>query len=953
MEWAESRSRQTFIVRILFVICSLCAALAALSCSNRKSAEARRLLDGLPPELVQHLVSSDDSTLARYGRDTGFETLHGMNNQLGERIVGLWVRGQEQDAVLLENYRFRLARVFSTVYRSDFYLHDIAYLRSLPEETRDLAMRTRHEYSAVQLDRTLNPEAAVETHTRYARSFESLGDANWAAMAKLNMSDAYERAGDVSSQKRYLIEACSDFQKVGRNKMACEALGRLGSRYEKWGQPDSMAVCYEQAFKLAFEHRMGYQAARILEFYAGYYGRMGRLDLQRRLLDEAMDVARTYDPGCYEVRFLKEAMRFNAGLGCWDVVENLVTQVRGIEPRCKYLNLAYGEVHMLRTDVFDAQVKMASGDTARADEILRSVTRRLPTLRLPDSYRGEDDEYSYYRAEGLLSNGRPGDAMQEAMRKLSQPPEESLPLWSSRLSLVAAKAAYRVGELDTALDAIGRFDRFAVGEETLLRTELSERDALLGMIALSRGDTTGAIESAAKGLGKLRASAMSIDASVGSYLWLTRSDLLRQLLHDLASADALAGYGAEIYWRELYELLGQKERNESALVGARSGRPPRAAVPVPVGKTLLGEFRSLGRRALGDIGRLDAVHCVYLVRDKEIWRWTASRAGIRRDVLPTGALDLRALVAGALTLMSTYPENPDAPVDEPLRENLRKLARVLLPPEVLASPEAPAGTQLFLVTADNFLASIPFETFDVGLGQEYEPLLERRNLAYVRHVRGSGDSPAGAKGVILVNPDLPRDYRGGVRPLSVLPEADEEGKAVSALDPSAVLLTGESATKQRFTSVWGDASYLYIAAHTVSGLPYLATLVLAEPGGDAAPDAAVLDVTDIRAADLRKCRVVVLSGCSSGAPYVAANGAAPSLGDAFLDAGAGAVVHTFWDVKDEDARRIGTSFIEKWTTGKYSEIRALSEVRRSEIHGPAGVRHPSRWATYAIKVSRL
>jgi CHAT domain-containing protein len=207
--------------------------------------------------------------------------------------------------------------------------------------------------------------------------------------------------------------------------------------------------------------------------------------------------------------------------------------------------------------------------------------------------------------------------------------------------------------------------------------------------------------------------------------------------------------------------------------------------------------------------------------------------------------------------------------------------------------------------------------------------------------------------VILVNPHLAREYRGGVRPLPALREAEEEGKTVGAFDPSAVLIAGDSATKQNLTRLWGDAPYLYVAAHTVAGVPYIAALVLAEPAGDRAPDETVLDVTDIRAADLTRCRVVVLSGCSSGSPYVAAKGAAPSLGDAFLDAGAVAVVHTFWDVQDEDARRIGTSFIEKRTAAKTGDIRALSDARRSEIRGPLGVRHPSRWAAYAITVSRL
>jgi tetratricopeptide (TPR) repeat protein len=936
----------------LVSICLACVILIALSCSKNKTSHARRLLDGLPPELVRHLISSDDSTLACFGRETGFEALHSMNNQIGRRELDLWTDGRRDDARVVGEYNERLARVFSTVYQDESYSADVTFLRGIPESKRDEVIRVRCAYIPVQLDASLSPEEALETHARYVGIFDSLGDGLWAAMGKLNMSDAYERLGDHERHKQYLIAACSDFRELGRNKMACETLGRLGSRYERWGQPDSMEICYEQALEIAYRGRMGYQAARILEFYAGHYGRLGRLDVKRRLLEKAIDVARVYDPGCYEVRFLKEAMRFHANLGCWEVVENLITQVRGLEGKCENLEIYYSEIDLLRTDVYEAQVRMAFGDTARADEILRDVNRRLANLKLSTAYRSEDDQYSYYRAQGLLSNGRPRDALEEARKKLSQPPEESIPLWSARLSMIAAKSAYRTGQLDTALQALRDFDRFAVGEENELRTELSERDALVGMVGLARGDTAGAVEAVANGLRKLREAATSVDASVGSYLWLTDSDELRQVLHDVTAGDELAGYGAEFYWREMYDLLGAKERVERGS-GAASDRASKARLAAtPSGETLIDEFRSVGRTALEGISRLDAVHSVYLVRDKDIWRWTATRGGVSRDVLNASPEEMRRLVASTRKMLSTYPADPATPADEQLRENLRTLARTLLPVEVLEANTSPSMGP-FLVTTDNFLGTIPFETFDIGRGGDYEPLLSHRDVAYVRHVHGDAPRETVGPGVILANREPARTYRGGAQRLRTLREVEEEGKALAQLDKSAIFLMDDYATKRRLTALWEKAPYIYIAGHTISDVPYLATIILVDPAGDMPPDKAVLDVTDIRAADLRRCGVVVLSGCSSGSPYIAARGAGPSLGDAFLDAGAGAVVHTFWDVKDEDARRIGTSFINGWKNTNASEVRALADARRGEIRGPKGIRHPSCWANYAITISRF
>ncbi len=946
-------SKQLFVRPLLVAICLACVILSVLSCSTNKDRHARRLLEGLPPEFVRHLVSSDSSSFALYARQMGFEALNGMNNHVFRRVHELSIQGKTNDARLLEGYADRIAQAFSTVYQDDSYLSEIAFLRDLPEKRREELWGSRWAYIAAPSDHLLSPEEALEKHTRYARIFASLGDSAWVAMANLHMSDAYERLGDYERQKQYLIAACSEFRKLGENKMACETLGRLGSQYEKWGQPDSMAICYEQALEIAYRGRMGYQAARILDFFGAYYGRLGRLDVKRRLLERAIDVARAYDPGCYEVRFIKETMKFHANLGCWDIVENLVTQVRGLERECEDLELGMAEIHILRTDVYEAQVRMASGDTARADEILRRVNRRLPELKLPASYRGEDDEYAYCRAQGLLSNGRPRDALEEARKKLSRPPTESLPLWSAQLSIVAAKAACALGESDVAQQALAEFDRFAVGEENELRTELSERDALLGMVALARGDTGRAAEAAANGLTKLRETAASIDASVGSYLWLTDADELRQLVHDVVAGDDIAGYGAEFYWRELYLLFGARERGTTGLgaAHARRGRTPTAASPSS--ETLVHGFQSLGRQALESLSRPDRVHTVYLVRDKEIWRWTATRSGVRKDVLSSSTEEVRRLVTSTRKAMSSYPDDPDAPADEGLRKNLRALARALLPPEILDTNSSPLESPSLLVTTDNFLGTIPFEAFDVGFREEYEPLLEHRDVAYVRHIRRDPTLKSRGRGLILVNGEPSAGFRGGPRRLRTLGGAEAEGETLAAYDSSAILLSGESATKQRLAQSWENAPYIYIAAHTVCDPPYLAMIVLGKPGDDPSPDAAVLDVTDIRAADLRRCGVVVLSGCSSGAPYVAAGGVAPSLGDAFLDAGAGAVVHTFWDVKDKDALRIGTSFVKGWKNAKMDEIHALAEARRAQLRGPKGIRHPSSWASYAITVSRL
>jgi CHAT domain-containing protein len=152
-----------------------------------------------------------------------------------------------------------------------------------------------------------------------------------------------------------------------------------------------------------------------------------------------------------------------------------------------------------------------------------------------------------------------------------------------------------------------------------------------------------------------------------------------------------------------------------------------------------------------------------------------------------------------------------------------------------------------------------------------------------------------------------------------------------------------------------DASYFYFAVHTLRdpAVPYLVLIPLAADSLDTGPDAEYLDILDIRNCDLSRCRVAILSGCSSGAPYVALAGSGPSLGDAFLDSGSGAVIQTFWDVDDNDARNLMTAFVRLWKGTCLTEVKTLSEARRRAMMSSDGVRHPSSWASYSIKLSKL
>jgi CHAT domain-containing protein len=146
-----------------------------------------------------------------------------------------------------------------------------------------------------------------------------------------------------------------------------------------------------------------------------------------------------------------------------------------------------------------------------------------------------------------------------------------------------------------------------------------------------------------------------------------------------------------------------------------------------------------------------------------------------------------------------------------------------------------------------------------------------------------------------------------------------------------------------------------VAAHFLSNpeVPYLTLLPLSAAAADSPPDASLLVIGDVRKADFAACELVVLSGCATGAPYAEGTVTGPGFGDAFLDAGARAVVQTFWAVPDDAAAATMSEFIRLCRKDDVPVPRAISQVRRGEMRGPDGIRHPYHWAAFCIKLAHL
>jgi CHAT domain-containing protein len=159
------------------------------------------------------------------------------------------------------------------------------------------------------------------------------------------------------------------------------------------------------------------------------------------------------------------------------------------------------------------------------------------------------------------------------------------------------------------------------------------------------------------------------------------------------------------------------------------------------------------------------------------------------------------------------------------------------------------------------------------------------------------------------DPDFDRRRFPG---LTALPEARREAERIGASHPESIVLTGASATRERFLELAPRAGVIYIASHAVldAQRPELSMLALAP----AAPGygSGALYAYEIAALDLSGVKLVVLAGChSAGGPRSRTEGLV-SLARAFLAAGVPSVVGA--------QRQIPDSGVDDWTQHMISTL---------------------------------
>jgi len=177
---------------------------------------------------------------------------------------------------------------------------------------------------------------------------------------------------------------------------------------------------------------------------------------------------------------------------------------------------------------------------------------------------------------------------------------------------------------------------------------------------------------------------------------------------------------------------------------------------------------------------------------------------------------------------------------------------------------------------------------------------------------------------------------------SALPNAIQEAAAVASMYDSATLLTGERATRARFTAAAQRSGMIHYAGHADSSSADLfGSLHLAS---DASGRTGDLNANAIASLNLARTELVILAACGTMRGDFQHVDGMPSIARAFLAAGARNVVGTLWEVDDDAVAPLFQRIHIELRRG--SDPRDALRIAQSALAHERNTRlsHPSTWA---------
>lgn len=289
------------------------------------------------------------------------------------------------------------------------------------------------------------------------------------------------------------------------------------------------------------------------------------------------------------------------------------------------------------------------------------------------------------------------------------------------------------------------------------------------------------------------------------------------------------------------------------------------------------------------------------------------------------------------------PFSPAVPLQELRRESLR-FAADCAGPDAAAEAVRESGQRLFarlfgtagqrlsaarhwVVQADQWLGAIPFEALVADDGRF---AIESRTVSYARALVAGPPAPPFRRVLAMAAPAATGP--DGER-LPVLESAEREAAEVAARWGSAPLSSPDPGALAR---VLPERDLFHFAGHGWAN---------AGAGGLLTGGSSLFTSGDLERVSLPRGSLTVLSACLTAADAGRGPVAPDSLVNAFLLAGAGAVIAARWRVDGEAARSLVVALHDGMAAG-LAPADALSEAQRRQARS-AGYAHPRHWAGFS------
>jgi hypothetical protein len=898
------------LARILLLLCSMALADAPPASSTLLG------VPRMPRDVALHLLRDTDRQLVEYANRVG-----NMDLRVG---IGAFESAPDRSSpeayarsfANLRPHWARLAGVLDREFGIACYLRELVHRDSLSARDGVELLRAHAKLDSLWHVQGLSPRLMTDSLFALRDWCDAHGHRRMAVYVEEGLGDWAIVQGNNPSLIAHTQARLARALRLGDPVSACQALGHLS---EPLLDPTagSLVDPLDAGLRIAREHRLVDQVARFLMFKSSLERERGHLLTAHAYLHEAVDAWRDVEGRGQELRTMLSLARFYARLDCWDAIDDLLDRAG---PYLRHLRseqrLDEERIYVRAVLDYRARSLLTAGD---ADSALSSL-EGFDFREVPGTDRLTWPRYLDVLTLAMVEARRAREAMPLldagiAHCESTHAVDEGLPLRLRRAWVLAESgrsqaALYELHELESLASPTALEPADLIGLRALHSTLLARQGR--SALASSQLDTAFAI---------LWHTAHRTDPGAEGYLLLADPPGLREAVLAVTHGSAAESYQLELAIRGWVDALGGEVRGE---------REPRWRCP-----------------SASDGPRLEAgeTHLLFAFADHALLRWTATRAGIVLDTLPGDRAEWHRRIRKVRDLLAL--RNPDAALARERLQRLREMSE-LLP----ASLRSPGLVRRLYVTTDGPLAAFPFEAIDVGRENTYQPLGLVVDVAAARALQ-AGSSP-GVVVAVLADPTIPPGYLRRYPELVGLSSSRAEADAIRSLWPEARVRVGSEGRKRSVLSDWRSAGLIHVAAHLVRvpEIPYYDFIPLAPDSGAGDADRAVtLEVSDVRSLDLAHCELVVLSTCASGVPYVARRRVGPSMADAFLDAGARAVLRTMRPVTDDEADRFVTAFLTAWRANGHDAVSAARAARIASQRDRTAVVDPYEWSAWSVAVN--